>query len=912
MFQFFKGLFDYNKKEVARLSKIVEKINSLESDIGKLSDKQLKAKTKEFKKRLKSSEDINNILPEAFAVVREATKRTIGQRHFDVQLMAGIALFEGKIAEQKTGEGKTLTATCPLYLRALQGKGAHLVTVNDYLARIGAGWMGEIYNFLDVSVGCIIPDNSFIFDPDHKEKADDERLEHLKPVTRDQAYKADITYGTNNEYGFDYLRDNMVQEFGRKVQRGHFYAIVDEIDFALIDEARTPLIISSPSGDSVDKYYRFTQLANDLQSDTDYVIDEKAKTAMLTELGIRKIERSLNIKNLYEEDFDTIHHIENALKARTLFHKDTDYVIKDGQVIIVDEFTGRLMEGRRWSDGLHQAVEAKEGVKIQQESRTWATITFQNYFRLYKNLSGMTGTAATEAEEFKKIYDLEVVVFPTNKPIRRDDLPDLVYKSQQAKYAALAAEIEKIHKKGAPILIGTTSIEKNEIVGRLLSKKKIPHEILNAKNHLREAKIISQAGALGAVTVATNMAGRGVDIVLGGQSPSKDENNFEQKQKEWQKKHDKVVELGGLYVYGTEKHEARRIDNQLRGRSGRQGDPGLTQFFVSLEDDLMRVFGGDQIANMMGRMNIPENMPISHSMVTKVLEQIQVKVEGFNFDIRKSLVEFDDVVNRQREVVYTKRDKYLNWFASEPEKIKQEAIRIMEKEAKSAVSMSIDPVTLIPDKEKIMLALAEILAVEDANQRGEISQRLDKVSSIEDLELESWTIVKEKLEQREKEFEDKVLRDIEKSILLFTLDNLWVDHLTALENLKDGVRLRGYGQRDPLVEYRKESFTMFQALLDKMDFHFARRLFRVQVVQSSMQRPSRIEEGRGEVDLPSQQAVVREKGDMLQNSEPAVRSKPVVSGQIKIGRNDPCWCGAKKPDGSPVKFKHCHYPQLPS
>jgi len=906
MFQFFKGLFDYNKKEVARLSKIVEKINSLESDIGKLSDKQLKAKTKEFKKRLKSSEDINNILPEAFAVVREATKRTIGQRHFDVQLMAGIALFEGKIAEQKTGEGKTLTATCPLYLRALQGKGAHLVTVNDYLARIGAGWMGEIYNFLGVSVGCIIPDNSFIFDPDHKEKADDERLEHLKPVTRDQAYKADITYGTNNEYGFDYLRDNMVQEFDRKVQRGHFYAIVDEIDFALIDEARTPLIISSPSGDSVDKYYRFTQLASDLQSDTDYVIDEKAKTAMLTELGIRKIERSLKIKNLYEEDFDTIHHIENALKARTLFHKDTDYVIKDGQVIIVDEFTGRLMEGRRWSDGLHQAVEAKEGVKIQQESRTWATITFQNYFRLYKNLSGMTGTAATEAEEFKKIYDLEVVVFPTNKPIRRDDLPDLVYKSQQAKYAALASEIEKIHKKGAPILIGTTSIEKNEIVGRLLSKKKIPHEILNAKNHLREAKIISQAGALGAVTVATNMAGRGVDIVLGGQIPSKDENNFEQKQKDWQKKHDKVVELGGLYVYGTEKHEARRIDNQLRGRSGRQGDPGLTQFFVSLEDDLMRVFGGDQIANMMGRMNIPDSMPISHSMVTKVLEQIQVKVEGFNFDIRKSLVEFDDVVNRQREVVYSKRDKYLDWFSSEPEKIKQEAIRIMEKEARNTVSMSIDPVTLVPDKEKIMLALAEILAVEDAGQRGEISQRLNKISSVEEIESESWAIVKERLEQREGEFDDKVLRDIEKSILLFTLDNLWVDHLTALENLKDGVRLRGYGQRDPLVEYRKESFTMFQALLDKIDFHFSRRLFRVQVVQTSISRPSRIEEGRGEVDLPGQQAVVREKSDMLQNSESAVRSRPVVSGQIKIGRNDPCWCGSGK------KWKKCHYPEMPS
>lgn len=906
MLQFLKGLFDYNKKEVARLSKIVENINSFESDIAKLSDTRLKAKTKEFKKRLKSSEDINNILPEAFAVVREATKRTIGQRHFDVQLMAGVALFEGKIAEQKTGEGKTLTATCPLYLRALQGKGAHLVTVNDYLARIGAGWMGEIYNFLGVSVGCIIPDNSFIFDPDHKEKADDERLEHLKPVTRDQAYKADITYGTNNEFGFDYLRDNMVHEFDKKVQRGHFYAIVDEIDFALIDEARTPLIISSPSGDSVDKYYRFTQLAGDLQPDMDYVIDEKAKTAMLTELGIRKIERSLKIKNLYEEDFDTIHHIENALKARTLFHKDTDYVIKDGQVVIVDEFTGRLMEGRRWSDGLHQAVEAKEGVKIQQESRTWATITFQNYFRLYENLAGMTGTAATEAEEFKKIYNLDVIVFPTNKPIRRIDLPDLVYKSQQAKYAALAAEIEKVHKKGSPILIGTTSIEKNEIVGRLLSKKKIPHEILNAKNHLREAKIISQAGALGAVTVATNMAGRGVDIVLGGQNPSKDERNYEQKQKEWKKNHDKVVELGGLYVYGTEKHEARRIDNQLRGRSGRQGDPGLTQFFVSLEDDLMRVFGGDQIANMMGRMNIPDNMPISHSMVTKVLEQIQVKVEGFNFDIRKSLVEFDDVVNRQREVVYSKRDNYLQWFASEPMKIKQETERIMEKEAKNTVSMSIDPITLAPDKEKIMLALAEILAVENADQRDEISQRLNKLSSVEKLESESWKIVKEKLEQREEEFEEKVLRDIEKSILLFTLDNLWVDHLTALENLKDGVRLRGYGQRDPLVEYRKESFDMFQALLDKIDFHFSRRLFRVQVVQSSMQRSARVEEGRGEIDLPSQQEVVRENGGVLQNPEPIAKSRPVVSGQIKIGRNDPCWCGSGK------KWKKCHYPEMPS
>ncbi|MFH1601690.1 MAG: preprotein translocase subunit SecA [Candidatus Shapirobacteria bacterium] len=897
MFNKLKNLFDYNRKEIGRLNRIVGEINKWEPRIKKLSDIRLKAKTAEFKKRIVKGEAVESLLPETFAVVREAASRTLGQRHYDVQLMAGIALFEGKIAEQKTGEGKTLTATLPLYLRALKGKGAHLVTVNDYLARIGTGWMGPVYDYLGLTTGCIIPQESFLFDASYKGQSSDWRLKRLKPVERKEAYLADITYGTNNEFGFDYLRDNMVQGLSVMVQRGHAYAIVDEVDFALIDEARTPLIISSPAGDSSREYHQYSSLAAELLSESDYIIDEKERSAVLTEFGIRKVERKLGVNNLYEEDFETIHHIENALKARTLFQKDKDYVIKDGQVIIVDEFTGRLMHGRRWSDGLHQAVEAKEEVSIQQESKTWATITFQNYFRLYKKLAGMTGTAATEAEEFKKIYDLDVVAVPTNKPVVREDYPDYIYKNQRSKYAAIAAEIQKCYECGQPVLVGTTSIEKNELVSRYLAKKKIPHQILNAKNHEKEAEIIAEAGKVKAITVATNMAGRGVDIILGGEKPEKTKSKKlkAKNEKEWEKEHEKVIRLGGLHVVGTERHEARRIDNQLRGRSGRQGDPGSSRFFVSLEDDLMRVFGGEQISNLMTRFKMPENIPLSHPMVSRVLEQIQIKVEGFNFDIRKSLVEYDDVVNKQREIIYLKRKAILTNYDKKPKKLRKEVLKILKKEIKENVSFSLDSISLEIDRGKLVLGFWEILPVEEESERERIRKKI-KGKNEEGIKNILWSLAKEFYQEREKTFGPKVARDIEKSVYLHTLDNLWVDHLTSLDDLKEGVRLRGYGQRDPLVEYRKESFDLFQKLLANIEYHLARRILKIKV-QMTMPGTSQTVESRGQIISPQ----AEKKEELRPSGNQKVR--PVISGKKKPGRNDPCWCGSGK------KYKKCHYPQ---
>ena len=908
MLGFVKNLFDYNRKEIARLSKIVGQINSWEPKIKKLSDERLKAKTSKFKKRLAKKETVESLLPEAFGVVREAAVRTLDQRPFDVQLMAGIALFEGKIAEQKTGEGKTLTATLPLYLRALEGKSAHLVTVNDYLARVGIGWMGPVYHFLGLKVGCIIPYQSFVYDPKHKGKSTDWRLRSLKPVERKEAYRADITYGTNNEFGFDYLRDNMVSQKEKMVQRDHYYAIVDEIDFALIDEARTPLIISSPAGESGQQYQKFTQLASELSPEGDYVIDEKQKSAMLSEYGIRKVERKLGFSNLYEEDFDTIHYIENALKAQTIYQKDKDYVVKDGQVIIVDEFTGRLMQGRRWSDGLHQAVEAKEGVSIQQESKTWATITFQNYFRMYKKLSGMTGTAATEAEEFKKIYNLEVVVVPTNKPLARTDHPDLIYKNQRAKYAAIANEIEDCFKRGQPVLVGTTSIEKNELIGRYLRKKGVPHQILNAKNHEKEALIISQAGRTKAITVATNMAGRGVDIVLGGEAPKKVNppaggeklkvRSYKKELRNWQKEHDKVLRLGGLHVIGTERHEARRIDNQLRGRAGRQGDTGSSRFFVALDDDLMRVFGGDQISNLMTRFKMPENVPLSHGMVGRVLEQIQIKVEGFNFDVRKSLVESDDVVDKQRDIIYQKRRKILVNHEEKPKKLRREVLAVLESEVRAVVVASLDSVSLKPGLDRVVLGFCEILPIEDVEERKKIKKKIKGLGE-KKMGAALYDLINHLYQEREKALGKKIARDIEKSVYLYTIDHLWVDHLTALEDLKEGVRLRGYAQRDPMVEYRKESFDLFQALLANIDYHLARRILRVKV-QLQPQRPGQIIEGRGQIAMPK----TSPNGDQT-SEQPVRKAKPVISGRKKIGRNDPCWCGSGK------KWKKCHYPELP-
>ncbi len=898
---FISRLFDYNEKELHRLSGIVEAINAQETKIQKLSDQDLKNKTEEFKEKIAEGFNPRELLPEAFAVVRESAVRTLEMRHYDVQMMAAVALWEGKIAEEKTGEGKTLSATPALYLRALEGKGAHLVTVNDYLARIGCGWMGPVFNLLGLSVGCIIPQQSFIFDPEYKTKADDWRLENLKPVDRKESYQADITYGTNNEFGFDYLRDNMSQNLDDYVQREHHFAIVDEIDFALIDEARTPLIISSPEQKPTDKYYQYAQLAEELFPETDYIIDEKARTAMLTEYGIRKIERKLGVDNLYEEDFETIHQIENALKARTLFEKDDDYVVKDGEVLIVDEFTGRLMEGRRWSDGLHQAVEAKEGVTIQKESKTWATITFQNYFRKYKVLSGMTGTAETEKEEFKNIYDLDVIVVPTNKPVIRKDYPDEIYKTRRAKFTAVAAEIEQCYQRGQPVLVGTTSIDKNEMVSNYLKKKNIPHEILNAKHHLKEAKIISQAGRPKAVTIATNMAGRGVDIVLGGEKPKESQfssSKFTKEMKAWQERREEILSLGGLYVIGTERHEARRIDNQLRGRSGRQGDPGASKFYVSLQDDLMRVFGGEKISNMMARLNMPENQPISHPMVTKMIKQIQVKVEGFNYDIRKSLVEFDDIVNKQREIIYQRRREILEDFEKSPHKLKKRIKEIINNQFKTLWNISLDPETMESDYRKLIIGFCEIIPVEDSQIRKNWQ---DKISGLKEEKTIQWLMKKfnQFYNQREKVIGSEAAREIEKSVLVYTIDNLWVDHLTALDNLKEGVRLRGYGQRDPLVEYRKESYQMFQELLGKIEHHLARRIMRVDVgIKPSVS--GRMSEGRGKIVDPSQQ----KPEDVSSSNSETKKIEPIVSDQPSPGRNDPCPCGSGK------KYKKCCYPKF--
>ena len=652
----FGKFFDSNEKEINKLKPIVDEINGVEDKVKKIKDESFPKKTKELRQRISDGEPLELILPEAFALVREAARRTIGQRHFDVQLMAGIVLASGKIAEQKTGEGKTLSAVPALYLNALTGKNVHLVTVNDYLARRDAGWMGPIFNLLGLKVSSLINEQSFLYDTEFFDKDTwDFRLAHLKPVGRRQAYEADVVYGINSEFGFDYLRDNMAQDINEVVQRGHHFAIVDEVDSVLIDEARTPHIISAPDEAPAQKYFEYAKIVEKLTSDLDYKIDEKLRTAHLTDHGISKIEKLYGISNIYEKDFDTVYHLEAALKARTLFQKEKDYIVKDNEVILVDEFTGRLMIGRRLSEGLHQALEAKEGVPVQKESKILATVSLQNYFRMYEKLAGMTGTAVTEAEEFHKIYKLDVVVIPTNRPMVREDQSDVVYKTGRAKLSAVAAEIEKSYKKGQPVLVGTTSIDKNEIISQLLRRKGIKHEVLNAKNHEREAEIIAKAGEKGAITVATNMAGRGVDIVLGGDAPkTKDgqEKKDSSEWKVWEKKHKELLDLGGLFVIGTERHESRRIDNQLRGRSGRQGDPGRSLFFVALDDEIMRLFGGETIAGIMTRFNMPEDIPLQHGIVSRAIEQAQGKVERFNFDIRKHLVDFYDVLNKKKEKNY--------------------------------------------------------------------------------------------------------------------------------------------------------------------------------------------------------------------------------------------------------------------
>lgn len=888
MFKFFSGLLDLNKREIERLSKIVEKVNLLEPKIKKLKDGDFKEKTLEFKKRIEKGESLDSILPESFALVREASLRVLGLRPFDVQLMAAIALFEGKVAEQRTGEGKTLSAVMPLYLRALKGKGSHLVTVNDYLARLGAGWNGPIFDFLGLSVGVIIQENkSFIFDPSFTDNTHgDERLSHLKPCERKESYRADITYGTNNEYGFDYLRDNMVQSLDEMVQRGHYYAIVDEVDSILIDEARTPLIISAPDIEPTDKYYKFASLVEKLNSDTDFKIDEKAKSASLTEHGITKVEKILGVSNLYEKDFESIHHIENALRARSLYLRDKDYVVKDNQVTIVDEFTGRLMIGRRWSDGLHQAVEAKENVAIQQESKTLATISFQNYFRMYEHLSGMTGTAATEAEEFKKIYKLDVVVVPTHKPMIRKDNSDAIYKTLRGKYGAIVNEIEEMHKKGQPVLVGTTSIEKNEIISEYLKRRKIPHNVLNAKNHEKEASIISEAGEVGAVTVATNMAGRGVDIVLGGAKPT-DKKDL----KKWEEKHKKVVKAGGLHVIGTERHESRRIDNQLRGRSGRQGDPGSSRFYLSLEDDLMRIFGGEQISSLMDRLKLPEDQPIENSLISKAIEQAQVKVEGFHFDIRKRLVEFDDVANQQRDIIYKLRRKILESKDSKEDVLQ----RIKERLAKSVD----DQVEL--DSEAVLANLLEVVPFDEASIKG-IKTQISNIKNKEEVKEFLYKVLGDVHRTREGQVGADLMRQIEKYAYLGSIDHLWMDHIDHIDDLREGVELRAYGQRDPLVEFKNEAYSLFENLVDRINEELSRRLFRIGVGVPQPEIP--LSQARKNIDTS-------DTTGLSGNADVAAASgEPAFSKKKKIGRNDPCWCGKTDANGNPIKWKKCHYPQL--
>ena len=909
MLNIFSRILDLNAREVDRIKKIVVKINSFEPMAKKLKDNDFAEKTEQFKKRLEKGETLNDLLPEAYAVVREASYRLLGMRHYDVQLMAAVALFEGKVAEQKTGEGKTLSAVPALYLHALTGRGAHLVTVNDYLARRDAGWNAPVFHLLGMSIGSIIQETkSFVYDPEFTDTSHgDERLAHLKPAERKLAYQSDILYGTNNEFGFDYLRDNMVSSLAEMVQRGHYFAIVDEVDSILIDEARTPLIISAPDTEPTQKYYKFASMVDKLNPDTDYTIDEKSKSASLTETGITRVEKILGVDNLYEKDFESIHHIENALRAKTLYLRDKDYVVKDNQVTIVDEFTGRLMVGRRWSDGLHQAVEAKEGVTIQQESKTLATISFQNYFRMYEHLSGMTGTAATEAEEFRKIYKLEVVAVPTNQPMIRKDLSDQIYKTLRGKYGAIVEEIGECYKKGQPVLVGTTSIEKNEIISEYLKHKKIPHNVLNAKNHEREAEIIAEAGKPGAVTVATNMAGRGVDIVLGGAQPdrktgvSNEQFTKTKEYKKWEETHEKVVKAGGLHVIGTERHEARRVDNQLRGRAGRQGDPGSSRFYLSMEDDLMRIFGGEQISGIMNRLNLPEDQPIENPLIGRAIEQAQVKVEGFHFDIRKRLVEFDDVANQQRDIIYKLRRRILD-----SSDVKSEIQEKLKHQLEKTVLLGTDVEDNKIDSEKLAVGLAEIIPFDDASLKR-IGGQIANLKSQDEIQNFLETVLNDVYEKREKDLGPGVMREVEKYAYLGSIDHLWMDHIDHIDDLRESVSLRGYAQRDPLVEFKNEAYNLFETLVDKVDEELSHRIFRIGVAMPQPEIPLNL--ARENIDRSDQTGLSGNADATAKSGEPAFAK--TVAGQKKMGRNDPCWCGKTDTNGKPVKWKHCHYPQLP-
>ena len=889
-----------NDRELKRLKPQVDQANAFEASLQPLDDQGLSEKTQTFKKRLEAGETLDDLLPEAFAVCREMSRRKLGMRHFDVQLLGGMILHQGRIAEMRTGEGKTLVATLPIYLNALEGKGAHLVTVNDYLAKRDAQWMGPLYHGLGLSVGIIQHEASFLFDPTYD--APDKRLQYLRPCSRQEGYGADITYGTNNEFGFDYLRDNLVvTDVEQGVQREPNYAIVDEVDSILIDEARTPLIISGPTEQSTDLYYQIDHIIPKLKREEDFTIEEKTKTVSLTDEGNVKVEKLLGVDNLYDlKHLNLVHHVVKALQAHALYKRDVEYVVKDGEVVIVDEFTGRMMPGRRWSDGLHQAVEAKEGVKIANENQTLASVTFQNYFRMYNKLGGMTGTADTEAAEFAKIYNLEVNVIPTNRSMIRMDHPDVVYRTEKEKFEAIADDIKEHYEKGQPVLIGTISIEKSERLSALLKQRGVKHNVLNAKFHEKEAEIVAQAGQKGAVTIATNMAGRGTDIVLGGNAEALFKQQVIYKGEELSEEEQakafeaiktscdankvEVLAAGGLHIVGTERHESRRIDNQLRGRSGRQGDPGSSRFFLSLEDDLLRIFASERVSNLMLKLGMEEGVPIEHRMVTKSIENAQKKVEGHNFEIRKHLLEYDDVMNKQREVIYKHRQSVLR--ATD---VTEEILDMVEGIGAGLVE------TYCPEEQYSEEWGFDGL-VESVH--GQFGLNVLKVEELKELGRDALKEdIPEKLKQAYRDKVQSLIQEhgatedlihyIERTILLQMIDQHWKDHLWGMDQLKDGIGLRGYGQKDPLAEYKREGYDMFADMMDRIKGDTLERLFKFQLVRG--ERPE------AEVETPRPQQMSLNRGDAA-----LAPKQPVQRTEEKVGRNDPCPCGSGK------KYKKCH------
>lgn len=866
-------LGDPSQKQLKHLQNQVTAINRLEPDMQALSDAKLAKQTKAFTSRLEGGESLDDILPEAFAVVREVSQRILGMRHFDVQLLGGMVLHRGSIAEMRTGEGKTLAATLPVYLNALSGGSVHLVTVNDYLAQRDAGWMGEVYDFLGLSVGVIINGNQgFIYDREVKnEQHSDPRLQHFREAPKRDVYACDVIYGTNNEFGFDYLRDNMATSKDKIVQRDQRFAIVDEVDSILIDEARTPLIISAPARQTVDTYQQFAQISKQLHKDSDYTVDEKRRAVSLTDEGVSKVEQILGIDNLYDQEYvQSIFHLEQALKAQALFERDKNYVVREGEVVIVDEFTGRLMPGRRFSEGIHQAIEAKEGVSVLQESMTLATISFQNYFRQYDKLAGMTGTAKTEEEEFQNIYDLDVVEVPTNEPMIRQDMPDRIYKTEEGKFNAIVEDVAQRNQAGQPVLIGTASIEKNERLSRLLTDRKIPHQVMNAKNNEKEAEIVAQAGAEGAVTLATNIAGRGTDIVLGGDPDAADSKEAQQAA------HDKVVELGGLHVLGSERHESRRIDNQLRGRAGRQGDPGSSQFYVSLEDEIMRVFGGERVTNLMNTLGVNEDTPIENKMVSRALENAQKRVESHNYDSRKNVLQYDDVMNRHRQAIYERRREIL-----EEKPLKDDILEMFAAAIWHRLQQFISDEDGKLDKPAALKQIKGFIPLDEAP--------LEKLESINEIYEEVLSQARTLYEQREQEFGEDAIRKLERYVYLQAMDRLWMEHLESMDNLRQGIQWRSLAQKQPIVEYKREAKIQFDQLLKNIEDEVATTIFRL------VPQPQVLSGEETETELTQAAQHAQTSGNRVVSRGDTVRKND----SDKVGRNDTCPCG------SGLKYKKC-------